>query len=135
MQKKYNSKGSQLIEAFLEKQKDYSFCVGDVWEYIQEKGENINTTTIYRNLERLEKEGRLITYKSTTSDSTMYQHVAEHQNCHKHLHMRCRECGKIYHLEGELVDQFSKQITEVYGFVLEPQASSVIGLCLNCQKA
>jgi Fur family ferric uptake transcriptional regulator len=133
-QKRYRSKGSQLIEQFGKAHKDQSFSAGEIVDYVKSEGLNVNTATIYRSLDRMSEDGLLLKFKPQDSDSVVYQYKGLHQHCDHHMHMRCRQCGKLIHLECEFAAAFIKKIEEEYGFTIEPTITSLGGLCSNCKS-
>ena len=60
MQKGYSTKVSRAIEKYIEKQKNTSFSVADVYDYMQGQGIQVNLATVYRNLDILEFKKRMI---------------------------------------------------------------------------
>ena len=60
MQKGYSTKVSRAIEKYLEKQRNTSFSVADVYDYMQQQGIQVNLATIYRNLDKLTERKMLV---------------------------------------------------------------------------
>jgi len=135
MQKRYRSKGSQIIEQFGKDHMDQSFSAGEIVSYVKESGLKLDTATIYRNLDRMSEDGLLLKYKPQDSDSVVYQYVGGHCSCDHHMHMRCRQCGKLIHLECEFASAFMRQVEEEYGFAIEPTITSLGGLCKECRES
>lgn len=135
MQRKYNTKISRKIMGLVELNEEKSFCASDIYSYILEQGIKANLATIYRNLDRLTEMKALIRFKPANSDSFLYRFAGGHRNCHEHLHMQCRECGKIYHLEGDFMKEITEYLERQFGFDLECENSSLSGSCEECKKA
>lgn len=135
MQRKYNTKISRKIIGLVELNEEKSFCASDIYSYLQKQGVKANLATIYRNLDRLTEIKALIRFRPANSDSFLYRFAGENRNCHEHLHMQCRECGKIYHLEGDFMKEITEYLAEQFGFDLECENSSLSGSCEECKKA
>ncbi|MBP5607944.1 MAG: transcriptional repressor, partial [Lachnospiraceae bacterium] len=97
-------------------------------------GKNVNRTTIYRNLERLCQEGRLVKYKEADINATCYQYSEEHKACHEHIHAQCSECGKIFHLKNEIFKTAQKKMKAEYGIDIDYGKTVIIGTCDECSK-
>ena len=133
MQRHYRSKGSHLIECYSKTHKESSFSAKQIVDYAKECDVKIDIATIYRNLEKMVADGLLLKTKSQESDSVIYQCVDEHHDCHNHLHARCKNCGKIIHLEDKTTEMFITHMMEHYNFAIEADLSSICGLCKDCR--
>ena len=60
MAREYKTRISQAIEAFAAERQDRGFCAADVSVYLDENGIDANTTTVYRNLDRMVIQDKLI---------------------------------------------------------------------------
>lgn len=133
MSKTYRTKGKEILFAYFEALNGKRFCAKDVMEYLKEKGESMNQATVYRNLDKLSSDGILFKSKQPDDDNTYYQYVGENSHCNEHLHMQCKNCGKVIHLESPKMDIFYKQIHDEMGFELEPVESVLVGVCADCK--
>ena len=134
MQRHYHSKGSYLVENYAREHQESAFSAKQVVDYAKEQNVNINTATIYRNLEKMASEGMLLKTKGQESDSVFYQFVSEHIDCHNHLHARCRNCGKILHLEHDTCEMFFEHMMKKYNFTIQADMTTICGLCEDCRK-
>jgi Fur family ferric uptake transcriptional regulator len=130
--KKYNTKNREAIMEYLEAHKEHSFSAYDVNEYMWNKGINVNITTIYRNLDKLIEEGAVTKYKTSEDGFCRYQYALPDAKCESHIHMQCRECGKILHLECHFMEEIKTHLYEYHGFELECHGSVLMGLCREC---
>ncbi len=135
MQKEYNTKVGREITKYIDAQKDMSFSVADVYSYMQDNGMQVNLATIYRNLDRLTEKSILVKFKTANSDTTLYRVAKDNNNCHSHLHMQCKKCAKILHLECNFMNDIVDCLKEQYGFALDCENSSLCGLCEECKKS
>lgn len=132
MPREYNTNISKVIEEYIDMQTDISFSAADVYSYMQENGISVNLATVYRNLDKLTDRKILIKFKAVNSDNYLYHTAKSDCNCHRHLHIRCRKCGKIVHLDNNLMNEMIARLNEQYHFVLECENSSLCGLCEEC---
>lgn len=128
----YRTRAKDAIAEYLKQHSDHSFSAYDVNEYMQEKGIQMNLTTVYRNLDRLTESGEIMRYKTAGDEFSRYQCAKPHAGCSSHLHMQCRECGRILHLECGFMQELKEHLEEHHGFALECQGSVLMGLCRQC---
>ena len=106
----------------------------DIAQYLRTQNSEVNITTIYRYLDKLEKEGTILKYVAQKGDRAVYQYVELGHNCEEHLHLRCSQCGGIVHLECDFMDEIYEHILAHHGFCLSCKDSILTGICKNCQK-
>lgn len=94
----------------------------------------IGTTTIYRQLERLEERGLVRRY-IPDGEAACYQYIGEDGgSCHGHFHLKCGCCGRLIHLECEEFDKLSAHILSEHGFLTDPLRSALYGTCRGCME-
>lgn len=119
MQKTYRTRCKDSIMAYLENNQEKSFSAYDVHEYLERQNIQVNLTTIYRNLDKLMDGGILMKHKTAGDECCKYQYVKPHGNCQEHIHMKCRKCGRIYHLECSFMEEISLHLKQDHNFTLE----------------
>lgn len=130
----YKTKGREILYDFFKTQDGKRFCAKDITDYFDSMGYSMNQSTVYRNLERMSREGVLFKTKQASDDFSYYQYIGEHRDCHEHLHMQCKKCGKVVHLENPGMDDFYKRLRDDHGFELKPMESVLVGVCSDCNK-
>lgn len=134
MSKSYNTKAVQEIQQYLKLQKGKSFSAADVYHYLENNEVEVNQSTVYRTLDRMTEQGILVRFKTANSKNSYYRMSDEHHNCDEHLHMQCRKCGKVMHLDCDFMSDIKKNLMKQYGFTLECNGSTLCGLCSECSK-
>ena len=132
MKKVYKTKPKEYILEFLYEHKNQRFSVKEIYDYILSKDKSINLTTIYRNLNSLEKEGNLLKHVDSNNNYATYQFI-DNSICLTHFHFECRKCGKVIHLGMKETNEFLKVIKTKLFFTVEPQNAYITGLCNNCK--
>ena len=133
MQREYRTRCRDYITAYLRAHPDTRFRAADLYDSMRADGQAFNLTTVYRNLDRLTENGVLLRFKSSVEDACVYQYCGEHHRCEEHLHIQCGRCGKMIHLDGPLMDQFSDAVQRQFGFSLQCGGSMLLGYCADCQ--
>lgn len=105
MHKKYKTRIGAAMEEFLDLQRERSFCAADACHYMEQREIAVNITTVYRHLEQLVKDGILVKFKTADSDNQRYRLAGDVSRCQRHLHLQCRRCGRIQHMECSFMDE------------------------------
>ncbi len=129
----YNTKARRYILEYLSSKSDITVSAKDILHYLNEKGENISLTTVYRYLSRLTDEKRVIKFSEDGSNKSVYQFSGGDNTCLEHLHIQCKKCGKLIHLECEFLNEIEEHIMEEHGFSLEYSGSILYGICDKCR--
>ena len=123
-----------LIIEFLKKNPDKRFTARDLCNGINiKKGEAVKST-VYRNIDKLCNEGRLVKYKEPNAKAMSYQYSEGHGSCKEHSHAQCSECGKLFHIDNEVFADAAKKMREQYGINMDFQKTLIIGICNECKE-
>lgn len=129
----YRTKCRTYILEYFQLHKEQRVNASDIFTYLEKNNKKVDLATIYRNLEKMTESGTLLKYKTADGESCLYQYVEPHANCMEHLHMQCRNCGKIIHLECDFMNEITNHLFKNHGFLLECKNSVLFGLCENCR--
>lgn len=128
----YTTSSRTKILTYLEDNKNRAVNVNDIAVYLKEKNHTVNVTTIYRYLDKLEKEGLVLKYVAEKGTMASFQLVEQGKNCHEHLHLKCVKCGGVSHLECGFMQDISEHVLKDHGFLLQCENSVLYGVCKNC---
>jgi Fur family ferric uptake transcriptional regulator len=84
-------------------------------------------STIYRNVEELEKLGVIV--HSHLGHGAATYHLAEGA----HSHFVCEVCGATFEAPDALFRELSKNARSQFGFEINPHHFAVYGRCRDCQ--
>ena len=130
----YKTKGKETIMKILEDNKNITLSADDILSIFQKKCVKVNITTIYRNLDKLEKEGTLNKFPASDSHKALYQITCHDLNKEDHLHMQCSNCGKVIHLDCDYMSNFIQHLKDHHKFDLTCDKSILFGLCDECKR-
>ena len=99
----------------------------DLAGIVQEKAPDVHLSTIYRNLDELEKLGVIV--HSHLGHGPATYHLAAGAHCH----FVCESCGYAVTAPDELFQSLSESARSQYGFDIDPHHFSVLGRCRDCQ--
>ena len=128
----YNTRQKRELLSFLQERSMQHFSVDDVVFEMQDRGEKVGRTTVYRYLELLAEQGSVRKYQSAQG-VTQYQHVSNAEACDGHFHMMCSRCGNLLHVDCGLMRAMASHLMSEHGFQLDPRETILVGICENCR--
>ncbi len=87
-----------------------------------------DTSTVYRNLELLERLG-LVWHTHLGKGAPIY-HAAEHP----HLHVVCASCGAVESADPDLLDSAAERLAAELGFIVDVGHVALSGTCRACRE-
>lgn len=131
---KYNTAAREAIIAFFCSNPDRQFTADSVFEQISAiLSKAPGKSTVYRLLSKLSEEGVLRRCRDGADPVILYQLIRDGE-CEKHLHMKCTECGRVYHLECERSENLLGHVLDEHGFRINSGISMLYGECKKCRK-
>lgn len=123
-----NSYSTKQKDRILEVIKGYSkeFTIKDIYNEL----EGIGLTTIYRFVNKLEKDGLISKYIG--SNNTTYYQYLEKCNKENHFYLKCDNCGKMEHIDCECIGKLSSHIFKEHKFTPSKNHIIINGLCEKC---
>ena len=103
----YNTKTRQLILDYLIRNRQHAVSASNILEHLEAEGASPNPTTVYRYLDKLAGEQRVMKYVADKGEKAVFQYVDEGRHCREHLMAE-------------------------HGFTLQCEGSVLYGLCRSC---
>lgn len=95
---------------------------------VQAEAPDIHLSTIYRNLEELERLGVVV--HSHFGHGPATYHLAGSV----HGHFVCEECGTLIEVPESMFAGLAQQASERFGFTIDPHHFAMLGHCERCEK-
>jgi Fur family ferric uptake transcriptional regulator len=95
---------------------------------VNQTARGVNVSTVYRTLELLELLG-LVTHTHLGHGAPSYHLAAQAQ----HVHLVCRECGRVTELPPEAARPLVTALDEEHGFETDVRHLTVFGTCRECR--
>ena len=127
----YRTKQRDAVVDILRKNGDKHITVDEI---LLQAGESVGRTTVYRCLEKLEKEGKVRKYLAGGKESSCYQYIGEDTPCNEHFHLKCEQCGKLLHIECEHLSTLADHIDAEHGFSINGLKTVLYGVCDGCKS-
>lgn len=100
----------------------------EVLTAVREESTAVNISTVYRTLELLE-ELDLVRHAHITDRAPTYHSAASPA----HVHLVCRECGKVTEVTPDVVEPMTGTLKDIYGFTTDIGHLTVFGTCADCR--
>jgi Fe2+ or Zn2+ uptake regulation protein len=98
----------------------------DLAAEVQEQAPDIHLSTIYRNLDELERLGVIVHAHLGHGPATY--HLASSA----HGHFVCEECGQMIEAPDALFGGLAKAAKAQFGFTIDPHHFAMLGRCASC---
>lgn len=130
MRGEYSTKQRDAILSFL-RENNAHVSASDIVFHLKEEGYKVSTATVYRTLEKFEKEGLVKKMLVGDGAGACYQ-FADGESCHEHFHLKCIKCGKLIHLSCEFMHEMEEHIFNDHGFTVSSGRTVIYGICSSC---
>ena len=130
----YKTKQREMILDYMIKNKNIHVTADMIINYFRLYGTPIGKTTVYRNLDKLVTEN--IVRKFTIEDgvSACYQYAPDGSRCMEHYHFKCSECGKLFHVHCDFMNEISEHVYKKHKFMIDSSKTVFYGICEECRK-
>ena len=125
----YNTEKRTAIINFLKKRHDKGFSIDDIASALSPDGRA--KSTYYRLVSKLVGEGVIRKITDEKTRHTTYQYLCL-DGCDEHLHLKCKECGKLIHLDSETSHLVEERIMGAGGFAID-EGALIFGRCNSCK--
>ena len=110
--------------------------VQEIREYFKDREIAVGTTTIYRQLEKMVKDGLVEKYVVEGTNSACFEYIGEsetsdYESCYP---CKCEKCGKLIHLQCEEVESLKQHMMEHHNFEMDALRTVFYGICSECRK-
>lgn len=121
----YHTRQKKAVEEFFFNNHDRGFTPDEVASSLP----SVPRSTVYRLITQLSDEGFL---RKTGNEGrkSIFQYQGE--SCSRHMHIRCRLCGRTEHLSAEATASIEDLIERTSGFVAL-DSTVFDGLCSQCR--
>ena len=128
----YTTKQQQAILRCLEQRAEDTFTAADLAEDLRRMDCPVGMATIYRQLERLEGEGRI--HRFPTEEGACFQYCPHTETSHDCFLLRCESCGRIVHLDCTHLDALCHHLASEHHFRIDARQTVLTGMCQSCAE-
>ena len=116
-----------LLEALFSDRRHRS--AEEIADDVQRRAPDVHLSTIYRNLDELERLGVIDSTRLGAGPTTYHLASATHG------HFLCEQCGTMIEVPDSTFASLSQEAARRYEFVIDPHRFAVLGTCKDCATA
>ncbi len=132
MRQEYSTKQRSAILELISNSSTH-ITAAEIINHLREKGVSVSVATVYRTLDKLEREGTLKKMNIGDGAGACYQYTND-SDCKQHFHLKCIECGELIHLSCEFLHEMEKHIFDEHAFTISSGKTVIYGKCARCAK-
>ena len=126
----YNTEKRSKTVALLSENSGQAFSIEEIAARVRPDGKG--KSSVYRIVAQLCREGAVRKITDAQSRHTTYQYLGGHE-CAEHLHLKCKGCGRLIHLDCETSRLLESKIMATQGFSLD-EGALLFGKCEDCTR-
>ncbi len=128
----YNTSARKRILSFLKEHIQNQYTIEEIIKEISVDG-SPGKSTIYRQVDRLVRDGLVRRFVQGESRHFLYQ-FSGGEDCETHLHLRCTDCGKLFHMGEKESQKILEEIRSLRNFSVDREKTVLLGRCGRCMK-
>jgi Fe2+ or Zn2+ uptake regulation protein len=105
---------------------DAHLSAEEIAEAVQTRAPDVHLSTIYRNLEDLQRLG-VVVHSHLGHGAATYQLASL-----AHAHFICEDCGAMFEAPDELFQGLARVAKTKLGFTIDPHHFAILGRCAAC---
>ncbi len=126
---RYNTKHRSDILDIFKSNVHESLSAKQIYDLLRDK--DISISTIYRNLDEMEKLGQIARLPLKNHREVQYQY-ADNDHCGGIIHLVCSECGSTFHIDKNVSQLVVDMSFDTLGFKVNGQMAALYGRCSSC---
>lgn len=127
---KYMTKQRKTLLGYLGAHPDEALSAQEIAAALE--GEGVSLSAVYRNLAELESEGQIRRMSREGSREVYYQFTGS-DACRDSLHLKCKKCGRTFHMDASGAEQLLGVVEKAEGFAVDKGDTVLYGVCEICQ--
>lgn len=131
MAKKYYTRHRKAILEYLEGHSDEDYTVAELYAAMKKEGYSMGIATMYRQVKSLFNEGYL-TLIQKGDEAEHFQYLSKSLECLDHYHLKCKVCGRLYHLDCSYMEGLEEHMKREHNFLIDRSESMFYGKCIGC---
>jgi len=128
----YTTRQSKAILRALERRGERPADARSLADDLRAEGVSVGLATVYRQLDRLSEAG--FVHRVAGDAGSLYQYCPRQAAVEVCFLLRCRNCGRMEHLECQQIQSLYRHIATEHGFQVDPRRTILTGLCGPCAE-
>lgn len=131
--KKYHTRQMESILNCIRENADAYITIQTLSERLQKMGSKVGLTTIYRNLDKLEQENRIIKVHIEGESGTCYRYLPEEAESSLFC-MKCESCGCVINISCSELWHLYEHVSAEHRICINPRKTMFYGSCSKCSQ-
>jgi Fur family ferric uptake transcriptional regulator len=123
----------EAVLRVLRKRPDQHLTAEEIYALVRKENPEIGLATVYRTITLLSEIG-IIDKLSLDDGFTRYEIGTERPGVHRHHHLICLKCHKVFSFEMDLMEPLEGEIMKRTGFEVIDHEVKLYGYCENCLR-
>ena len=117
-------------------QKDSHLTAEEIYALVKKRSPEIGLATVYRTIQVL-LELKIIDRICLDDGTVRYElgRMEKAADAHHHHHLVCTRCGRVMSFQGDLLEEFERQMEERTGFQIDDHHVTLYGCCADCLES
>ncbi len=128
---RYTTKQQIAIETFMQEHEGFSYTVDMLCSELIQKGISIGKTTVYRCLERLVQDQKIIAIPDVSLGCIRYCYANTDPTA---MYLMCDDCHRVKPLNCKAINSFISHVADEHEFQPDNQKTIMYGKCRECGK-
>ena len=124
----YHTEQKKILLDFLTKNSGRSYTIEEI---ITELNGAIGKSTVYRLMTKLVEENKV--HKSAGEGRQFVYRITADDHCKHHLHLQCKDCGRVLHLDEATSDALLDSVRAARNFLVSEEDTVLLGVCAGCK--
>lgn len=127
--KTYHTKQQAAILKYMSESTGQYVTVSQIATHLKEEGQSVGLTTIYRQLDKLEKDGIVHKIVLDGNSGACYQYTGEDE---EQMLLKCEDCGGMIPMDCSHIAELYQHVLQEHQFRVNPHRTMFYGVCDNC---
>lgn len=124
---KLTSQRREIIRIFLDQAGQHP-SAEELYSWVRDRDSDVGLATVYRTLSLLVELG--VAQAIDFGDGVTRYEITDELDQHHHL--ICNECGKVFEVREELLEDLEREISRENEFLITSHSIKFYGLCAEC---
>lgn len=127
--KTYHTRQQKAILNFMAGNEGEYVTVSQIAAHLRQVGEPVGLTTVYRQLDKLEKDGIVHKIVLDGNSGAFYQYAGKEAG---RLLLKCEDCGGITPMDCSHMEGLYEHVMQEHRFQVNPYRTMFYGVCDAC---
>jgi Fur family ferric uptake transcriptional regulator len=128
----YHTKQQAALLAYIASLRGSHITAAQIAKHFENQAVPVGRTTVYRHLGKLVESGKVRKYTIDSVTGACYQFIGPEDDQRTLLHLKCDDCGKLFHSDCELFDQMRQHFYDEHIFQINRAKTVLYGRCEAC---